>query len=306
MEKQCNDCGKKYNARRKEQKYCSITCQHNSYKKYKVEKVKTICNFCNQEFLILPNKLLTGKGKYCSRECKDKHQTVIYSGDNNPVYGKKHTNEWKETASIRVKKLWESDEYRDKIKKGVTKFIEENGYYPGTDKLSVKKRIKTMIERFGISHNWIGEYGKRECDKTTLKVYGKTSVQMLVEYSHFYNKKTDIEKMFEQILEELEIPFQCKFRIYDKEKINFWFREYDFLILNSNILIEVDGDYWHGNETIFEELSDFQKTVQINDEIKEIFAKDKGYEVIRFWGSDIKSNKINVKNKVKELWEKLK
>jgi very-short-patch-repair endonuclease len=128
---------------------------------------------------------------------------------------------------------------------------------------------------------------------------------MLIDYSHHYSKKTDIEKMFEIILEELDIPHQCKYRIYDKEKINFWFKEYDFLILNTNLLIEIDGNYWHGNKNVFSELSDFQKSVQMDDRIKENFAISKGYDVVRFWGSDIKKNRYEVKNKLKEIWEKL-
>ena len=306
MEKKCEICNKDYKPRRKEQRFCSVECQYESYRKPKIDKVLTTCNFCGLEFETLPNKLLTGKSKYCCRECKDKHQQIIYLGSNNPVYGNNHTKEWVENASIRLKKLWESDDYRRKIKESIDKFVEINGYYPGTDEDSNLKRKKTMIERYGVPHNWIGKYGERDCDKTTLEVYGKTSAQMLVEYSHYYNKKTDIEKMFEKILEELEIPYQCKFRIYDKEKIDFWYREYDFLILGSNILVEVDGDYWHGNQNVFEDLSEFQKNVQENDKIKENFANSNGYNIIRFWGSDIKKNCDNVKNKLIEIWEKLK
>ena len=61
-------------------------------------------------FFILPNKLLTGKGKYCGRECKDKHQTIIYSGDNNPVFGKKHTNESKNKVSTKAKERFSKKE----------------------------------------------------------------------------------------------------------------------------------------------------------------------------------------------------
>jgi len=306
MEKQCEICSENYKARRKEQKYCSVECQHKSYRQPKVEKVSTTCNFCNNEFYVLPNKLLNGFGKYCCRECKDEHQKFIYSGTNNPTYGLKQSEEQKKKTSIRTKKLWETEEYRNKIKDGISKFIMKNGYHPGTNEESKIKRKETMVERYGVSHNWIGNYGERICDKTTLDLYGKTATQMLIDYSHYYNKKTDIENAFEKILEELEIPFQCKFRIYDKEKVNFWFREYDFLILNTNILIEVDGDYWHGNKNIFENLSDFQKSVQVKDEEKKNFANVKGYEVVRFWGSDVKKNRVEVKNEIKKIWEKLK
>ena len=305
MEKQCQVCEKKYISKRKTQKYCSVDCQYESYRKPKIEKVITTCNFCNNEFYILPNKLLNGKGKYCCRKCKDNHQKIIYSGTNNHSYGKKHSEEWKKNMSIRVKKLWESDEYRNKIKNGFIKFVKTNGYYPGTDEESNKKRKKTMVERYGVLHNWNGKYGKRKCDKTTLINYGKSSAQMLVDYTHTYGKKTDIEQIFEKILEELKIPFQTKFRIYDNNKVNFWFKEYDFLILNTDILIEVDGDYWHGNEDVFEDLSEFQKTVRNNDEIKKTFANLQGYNIVRFWEKDIKKNKDEVKNKMKKIWEKL-
>jgi very-short-patch-repair endonuclease len=306
MEKQCEICYKNYKPRKKEQKFCSVECQYESYRKPKIEKVLTTCNFCGVEFSTLPNRLLTGKDKYCCRECKDRHQVYIYSGSNNPTYGLKQSEEQKNNTSIRTKKLWENEEYRNKVKNGVSKFIKKNGYFPGTDENSKRKRRQTMVERYSIPHNWVGKYGERDCDKTTLDIYGKTSVQMLIDYSHYYNKKTDIEKIFEIMLEELEIPFQSKFRLYDKEKVDFWFKEYDFLILDTNILIEVDGDYWHGNEEIFEELTNFQKSVQVNDNIKEKFANTKGYYVVRFWGSDVKKNSQEVKNRIKEIWKKLK
>ena len=306
MEKQCEICGKNYNAKRKKQRFCSTTCQYESLRKPKIDRVSTTCNFCGLEFSVLPNDLLTGRGKYCCRECKDSHQKITYSGVNNPTYGKIHSEDRKKNISDRTKELWKTEEYRSKIKEGVNRFIEKNGYYPGADDESKRKRKETMIERYGLPHNWVGNYGKRKCDETTKEKYGKTSVEMLMEYSHYYGKKTDIEKIFEKILEELEIPYQCKFRIYDKEKVNFWYREYDFLIMDTNILVEVDGDYWHGNENIFEEITEQQKIVQNQDIVKENFAKSNGYDIIRFWGTDIKRNSHEVKNKIKNIWEKLK
>jgi very-short-patch-repair endonuclease len=304
MEKKCDVCGNNYKPKRKNQKNCSVKCQHESYRKAKVEKVLTLCGFCKKEFSILPNKLLNGKGKYCTRKCKDTHQKFIYSGTNNPTYGLKQSQEQRNKTSIRTKKLWQSVEYRTKQNKKVSNYVEKFGYHWGTSVESNKKRKETMIKKYGVPHNWIGEYGKRKCDVSTLQIYGETSVQMLANYNHYYNKKTDIEQLFEKLLEELKIPYQCKFRIYDKEKVKFWFKEYDFLIIDTKILIEIDGDYWHGNENFFTELSDFQKSVRINDEIKETFANDRGFEVIRFWGSDVKKNIDEVKIKIKKIWEK--
>jgi len=305
MEKECNQCGVKYNTKNKKQKYCSVECQHNSYRKKTAERVKVCCQYCGMEFEERKHKVEKYGVKYCNKKCADLHKKTTFLKEGNPAFGTKRTEKQKNDTSIRAKKLWENEEYRNKIKESMSKFVEKFGHYPGTDELTRIKKRKTMIERYNVHHNWVGKYGERDCDKTTINIYGKTSAQMLADYSQHYGKKTDIEKMFEIILEELNIPYQCKYRVYDKEKINFWFREYDFLILDTNILIEVDGDYWHGNESIFNELSDFQKSVQMNDKIKENFAKTKGYNVVRFWGSDIKKNNHEVKNKLKEIWEKL-
>lgn len=306
MEKICEICNQNYQTKRKKQKYCSTECQYQSYRKPKTEKVISTCLFCGTNFYILPNKIKKGKGKYCSRECKDKHQKTIYSGTNNPSFERVISDNEKKLRSELSKKMWKSEEYRNKIKKGQLLFFDKNGYWPGTDQESIQKRKQTMIEKFGISHIWNGKYGYRKCDKTTITLYGKSTVNMLTDYSYCFGKKTDIEILFENILFELNIPYQYKFRIYDQNKISFWFKEYDFLILDSNILIEVDGDYWHGNKNIFNKLTEFQKNVQENDKIKEEFAIKNGYTLIRFWGSEVKNKKKETINQLKEIWQKSK
>jgi len=306
MEKECNQCRIKYITKNKKQKYCSVECQHNSYRKKTAERTQIKCELCGVEFEVRKQKLVKYGVKYCSKKCSDSHKKITYLNEGNPTFGKKQTDTWKKNMSQKMKKKWKNKEYVESVKIGRDRFFVENGYYPGTDEKSKEKRKKTMIDKYGVKHNWNGKYGERDCDKTTLNLYGKTSTEMLIDYQHYYGKKTDIEIVFEKLLEELEIPYQIKFRIYDTKKINFWFREYDFLLSNSNILIEVDGDFWHGNEEVFGELNEYQKNTQINDKIKEDFAKLNGYDVIRFWGSEIKNNTIEIKNKIKNLWEKLK
>jgi hypothetical protein len=101
--------------------------------------------------------------------------------------------------------MWQTKESADKIKESKILFFEKNGYWPGTDNESIRKRKETMVERYGVSHNWIGKYGDRKCDKTTINLYGKSAADMLMEYSHHFGKKTDIEIIFEDILHLLPI-----------------------------------------------------------------------------------------------------
>lgn len=73
-------------------------------------------------------------------------------------------------------------------------------------------------------------------------------------------------------------------------------RQYDFILLDYNIIIEADGDYWHGNPRSYKNLSDRQLMKQKDDIIKNKIAIDSGYHILRFWEYDINFNIDKVKN----------
>lgn len=290
MEKECLICNKKYKTYNKNSKFCGKECQYESYRKTKVDRMLCNCLNCGIEFKVKENDIKLGRGKYCSRECKDNQQKKTYKGENNPMFGKKMSEKTRKIKSKITKKLWENPEYRRKIRESIINFQNKKGYWPGCDDTSKNKRKITLLKKYGVSHIWEGVYGERSCDKTTIEKYGKSSAEILIDYEFKYGRQTDIEIMFKNLLDKLKIEYQYKFRIYTKNKKPFWFREFDFLINNTKILIEVDGDFWHGNNNVIGELSEFQIENQKKDRVKEKFAKDNGYEVIRFWGSEIKNN----------------
>lgn len=65
-------------------------------------------------------------------------------------------------------------------------------------------------------------------------------------------------------------------------------------ILKRNLLVEIDGDYWHGNPKFFNELNKYQKYVKENDLSKNIIAENFGYNIIRFWENDLKENRLEI------------
>ena len=102
MEKQCEICNKDYKPRRKEQKFCSVECQHESYRKIKVERIECTCLFCDKKFY----KLQSNRGKYCSKKCSDNHKKITYLGENNPSYNRKMSDdELKMRSEITKKKV---------------------------------------------------------------------------------------------------------------------------------------------------------------------------------------------------------
>lgn len=71
---------------------------------------------------------------------------------------------------------------------------------------------------------------------------------------------------------------------------------YDFHIIGTNILIEVDGDFWHCKPGSKYEIPVMKEQVTNieNDKIKNEVAKSNGYTLLRFWESDIQNNRLHI------------
>jgi len=105
-------------------------------------------------------------------------------------------------------------------------------------------------------------------------------------------KQTAPEKELSKILKKLEVNFRPQEIIHGKI--------FDFFIPEINLIVEVDGDYWHGYGKEFSELNEVQKRSFRNDQEKDVIAKGLGYDIIRFWEHEIHENPNLVKEKLKE------
>jgi len=104
-----------------------------------------------------------------------------------------------------------------------------------------------------------------------------------------------LEVTFQNLLKELNIPFQCQFQLD--------YKFYDFKIKGKKILIEVDGDYWHCNPKKYPDgpINKKQQFAIKNDKFKNLLAKKSGYTLIRVWEEDINKRPLVVLEKLKKL-----
>jgi very-short-patch-repair endonuclease len=110
---------------------------------------------------------------------------------------------------------------------------------------------------------------------------------------HFYCNPSKLEIEFMNLLDDLKIDYIFQYII---EGLN-----YDFKLNNINILIEVDGDWWHCNPNIHNKpTSIIQENTIKHDELKNKIAQQNNFKLLRFWESDIKNNKENVIKILKE------
>jgi very-short-patch-repair endonuclease len=105
------------------------------------------------------------------------------------------------------------------------------------------------------------------------------------------NHTSKLEKTFANILDLLDIKYKQFF--YAKDIKAF----YDFYLPEYNIIIEVDGDFWHCNPDSKHNIPKYetQKRNLIKDSIKSQWAIDNGYKLLRFWENDINNNIKQVK-----------
>lgn len=104
-----------------------------------------------------------------------------------------------------------------------------------------------------------------------------------------------LESIFERdILKKLKVEYSKQFYAKDIK------RYYDFYLPSLNVLIEVDGDYYHSYGKVYEEMSPMQKRNHRVDEIKNEWAAIHGYALIRIWEHDIRNNPYKVMEFLKE------
>jgi len=103
---------------------------------------------------------------------------------------------------------------------------------------------------------------------------------------------------------KLELKFESMFlkplRINYIHQYEHKYKFYDFFLPEHGILIEVDGDFWHGNKKTNKKLSKMQKRNQMNDSKKNRKAELSGYKLLRFWESDIHNRPDIVIRKLKK------
>lgn len=106
-------------------------------------------------------------------------------------------------------------------------------------------------------------------------------------------KMTTPELQFKKILKELKVEFEIQKILGNKI--------FDFYIPSANLIVEVDGNYWHGDQEMFPVLNGLQKKAIRNDMFKDGLATGLGYSIERVWESELKNTYDAVKERFKKI-----
>ena len=189
------------------------------------------------------------------------------AGKNNPFYGKKHTKELMSKITKQVLKT--KSEWTEERKKLYSETLS-----------NIQKRLK-----------------ERDYDQYIKNKIEAGKCSMLSQLRKY--KKNRIESIVE---EEMN-----KNGLYPKYSIILGYYQFDFGFKDHKILLEVQGDYWHGNPNKFNEygtegkrrLNDVQKEKMKTDIEKEKFAIENNLKIFYIWEEDVMCGNFDVVNKIK-------
>jgi very-short-patch-repair endonuclease len=121
--------------------------------------------------------------------------------------------------------------------------------------------------------------------ETKLSIMGVSSRE-----KYFRKRTTFIEIQVRRLLVEWNLVFQEQVRIRDTVV--------DFIV--RNIIIEVNGSYWHGDLNKFTEnnLNYIQKQNRLKDKYKKSLFMSLGYNIIYIWEYDLEENFEKVKSQL--------
>lgn len=273
-------------------KICKKECGNiNSLRSHSIQKH----NISSEEIYL--NYVLNGVKPKCECGCGEipsfisvvKGYSKFIQSHHNRVPGKNNYHKNPETHQKAIntqKKNWEEGKYRgwweDKTAETIKK-IE-----------GIKNKLRNNKERGKkISKKLKGkpksEESKRKLSITQKKRYednpqlkeNSSNKRILWLKSKQSNKKTKLEIKFEMMLNLIGVEFEFQ---YEFKK-----RLFDFKIKDKDILIEVDGDFYHSNPNTkhSEMLYESQKMTKKNDLFKDELCQNHGMKLLRYWEKDI-------------------
>lgn len=257
--------------------YCSRSC----FLKRKPSKngITKSCLICGSKFYCTPNRL---SAKFCSQKCnaKNKHnkkqeqnKLCIRCGLSFVPFNKSQ-----KCCSVKCK--------NNNNKTGQI--------LPCTlcQKLFYVTRCKLKQKDIFCSTKCAINYSKKNQIPLVCKVCGKT---FCVSKSSHKNrlccsmiclrnlKINRLEELSYTMLDGLNIRYVKQYKIANKFVVDAYFPDI-------KLVVQFDGNYWHGDTSCYKKLNKIQIKNQQRDRSMDNYLKKCGFKVMRFWENDIKSN----------------
>lgn len=238
--------------------------------------------------------------KHCGKPVDDRNKTgscahcrmtIDQRGAGNHMYGKKFSKEELEKYADITRQLWRNPEYRKKVIANATGLHRSNEFKKGQS-----VRTKASYDKIK---------GLRELRGKTFSQSWKNGLNKV---HHFGDQKSPLEKSLYEKISNWGYNVEVDKKIFYGE--NKWYRKIPDFIVEGDVIVELYGDYFHGNPLKFKEddviaYGQIAKDIWERDAERERLLTDKGFHYLVVWEKDLKEDRETTLNtlrrKIKEL-----
>lgn len=242
-------------------------------------------------------------GKKHSKKTKNligKKNKNRLKGSKNPMYGKSLLEHWTNNYG-KIIADQKYSQYLNKLSNSLSG--EKNPFY---GQRHTKKTLSIIKQKNQIYRKLLSQEEKEKISKklseSQKQLYNRNPQDYIAKRSKAGKitatkiekyKINSIEKIVRDKLKELGLDLEYSV-ILDYKQFDFGSREY-------KILLEVQGDYWHGNPSVYtkKHLNDTQKRNIKKDKDKAAFAKKHSMKLYYIWETDIRANNFTVLEEIK-------
>jgi len=305
----CFTCNKIFYRRRGYRILKHVFCSKSCFVQYQKEqtgnpilqrtRIEKICPYCKKKYYVTPSQNFR---KFCSRACKSSYALAITKTC--VVCGSKYRSSHPKQKCCSRKCFYE----KRKIGKSIPCEICGKTFY------------STHDSRF-CSNKCANDYQKRTKIDCICKVCGKSfkaspsrlkhtknlycsvpcvradpdRLQMLknMNSAQQITKPNKLEQVGYKLLDQLGVVYVPQHLIANKFCV-------DAFVPSSNLIIQFDGNYWHGNPALYPSPDKRQRRrIAIDGSQNNYFIKC-GYKILRFWEHDIHKRPEWVQNTIQE------
>ena len=280
--------------------YCSMECRKKGESKR--------CIVCGKDRRFRPSEIKMGYGKYCSRECKwkaegDARKKCLVCGKeldktmgcqngkycSYECFGKSIRTRRRVVCSYCGKEFERKPYQLNRSKKVFcSKACHDEDQRKGRKEYVCHTCGKTITRRGRRRY----QYCSSKCLMSDPIVILRLAEQHRKQL--YKNGPNKLELAGRAILLGMGIDFEEQVLLFERFTV-------DVFVKKHNLVIQWDGDYWHGNPKAYREFAEFQIANMKKDKACNAYLRKCGMKVVRFWERDVKGSPEWVSSETKRI-----
>ena len=262
---------------RKGKLYCSTNCQRTTQvQKYASDRVQVTCAVCGKQEAVSKSK--SKRYKTCSMFCLGTWQSQKLKGKKKPLEWHVKQKIAKRRENVRVIGHYPcgdcSKEFNSNTSLRAHRTHCQKGQSQGIFQCDLCGKQFTTKNGLGVHRRWHNR------TQEELNKIGSNIRQGLADSQI---QRPNVSAAEIEFIDELEKAIGKE--IKRSYKMPGYYHEYDGFLVSENLLIEFDGDYWHGNESLYD-LTPRMKSQRYKDWQHNVKALEEGYNIIRVYQSN--------------------